>query len=116
LEQSIMGRRFLIGFLTLSTVAGFTLGAVHVMRCHGGAHGWRGHHGPDGFRDSIAESCSEAALRVYRDQDGKHDHAGKRDRRGHGNHDGHRGDREQRPPPGATPATPPAPPAAPAHS
>lgn len=62
-----MGRRILMVLLGVGAVAGFASGFAHL--CYGG---W-GQHGPGGrfdrqseFERHVAETCTDAALRVYK--------------------------------------------------
>jgi hypothetical protein len=64
-----MGRKLLMVLLGLGAVAGFAAGFARL--CHGGYGGWA-HHGPGGrfdrhaaFERHIADTCTEAAKRVY---------------------------------------------------
>lgn len=64
-----MGRKLLMVLLGVGAVAGFASGFAHL--CYFGG-GW-GHHGPGGrfdrqseFERHVAETCSDAALRVYK--------------------------------------------------
>lgn len=63
-----MGRKLLMVLLGLGAVAGF--GAGFARLCHGGYGAW-GHHGPGrfdrhaGFERRVADTCAEAAMRVY---------------------------------------------------
>ena len=64
-----MRRKLLMVLLGFGAIAGF--GAGFARLCHGGYGGW-GHHGPGGrfdrhaaFEQHIAETCTEAAKRVY---------------------------------------------------
>lgn len=63
-----MGRKLLMVLLGLGAIAGF--GAGFARLCYGGHAGWK--HGPggrfdrhDAFERHIADTCTEAAKRVY---------------------------------------------------
>jgi len=68
-----MARKFLMVLLGIGAVAGFGAGFARLFH-HGfghGHHAW-GHHGPGGksgrhaaFERHIADTCADAALRVY---------------------------------------------------
>lgn len=54
-----MGRGFLIAALAFGALAGFVAGGAHLI--HGCRH--RGH-----FADHVADTCTEAAYRVWGEQ------------------------------------------------
>lgn len=106
-----MKRGILIGLLVGGIVAGLSLGF-----CRMGHAGWR-HH--EKFRDEIAETCADAALKVMdRERESRHDRDHDRDRGRDRDHGGPPHDFPHlgfAPPPPAPPAvTPPAPPQTPA--
>jgi hypothetical protein len=62
-----MRRKIVMVLLGAGAVAGFGSGFARLAAHHHGWHGSEyGRHGR--FKDRVAETCTDAALRVYKDQ------------------------------------------------